>query len=187
MPYYVSKLNLINIRSYDNVEIDFSRSINLLVGNNNSGKSTVIKALYKLQSSHSLGIEDIRKTADYGRILIDLEDITTKEGITFEPHNKENPVKFPATDKVKVVFGVYDNLKETKRGQDSLFFDLNNSFQSDDTGKTKISDSENKEFLFLISAVYLILKHTIILFTLFSLKEKQVNIVINLGKERLIQ
>lgn len=138
MPYYVSKLNLINIRSYDNVEIDFSRSINLLVGNNNSGKSTVIKALYKLQSSHSLGIEDIRKTANYGRILIDLEDITTKEGITFEPHNKENPVKFPATDKVKVVFGVYDNLKETKRGRIRFFLTLIIRFKVMIRGKQKL-------------------------------------------------
>ncbi|MBK6827253.1 MAG: hypothetical protein IPG86_10380 [Chitinophagaceae bacterium] len=37
-----------------------SKSINLLVGNNNSGKSTIIKSPFKLQNIHSLGMNDNR-------------------------------------------------------------------------------------------------------------------------------
>jgi predicted ATPase len=146
---YVSKLALINIRSYTKMELDFSQSINILVGNNNSGKSTVIKALYKLQNSSSLGIEDVRKTLNYGRVFINLEDITQKEGLAFEINNKENTVKFPNTNKVKVIFGVYDHLRETKKGQEALFLDLNHLFECDETDKLRVLDQDGKEVPFL--------------------------------------
>lgn len=146
---YVSKLSLLNIRSYKKKELNLSKSINLLVGNNNSGKSTIIKSLFKLQSTHSLGLDDIRKTNEYGRMFIDLEDISRKEREIFELNHKEKIVDFPDTDKVKVLFGIYTNIRETKRGQESLYFDLNNRFELNHEGVLKAFDNNDNELNFL--------------------------------------
>lgn len=146
---YVSNLSLMNIRSYQKVELRLSKSINLLVGNNNSGKSTIIKSLFKLQSIHSLGLDDIRKSNNYGRIFIDIEDVSIKEREVFELIQKEKPVIFPNTDKGKVLFGIYTSLVETKKGQEALFIDLNNRFELDETGKLKVFDKDNAEIQFM--------------------------------------
>lgn len=146
---YVSSLSLLNIRSYQKVELNLSKSINLLVGNNNSGKSTIIKSLFKLQNIHSLGIDDIRKSFSYGRIFIDIEDVSVKEREIFELIQKEKPIVFPNTDKVKVLFGIYTSLVETKKGQEALFIDLNNRFELDETGKLKVFDKDNAEIQFM--------------------------------------
>ena len=41
----ITKLKLINFRNYPKLELDFSKSKNIIIGNNGSGKSNVI-ALY---------------------------------------------------------------------------------------------------------------------------------------------
>lgn len=146
---YVSSLSLMNIRSYPKVELSLSKSINLLVGNNNSGKSTIIKSLFKLQNIHSLGIDDIRKSHNYGRIFIDIEDVSLRERGVFELMQKEKPIVFPDTDKVKVLFGIYNSLVETQKGQESLFIDLNNRFKLDETGRMKVYDKDNAEIEFM--------------------------------------
>lgn len=142
---YVSSLSLINIRSYQKVELDLSRSINLLVGNNNSGKSTIIKSLFKLQNIHTLGLEDIRKSSDYGRIFIDIEDISIKEREVFEMTNKEIPAKFPDTSRIKVLFGIYNSLVETKKKQEAFLFNLNNQFKFYETYKVKVYSQDKAE------------------------------------------
>jgi len=146
---FVSKLTLINTRSYSKMDLNLSPSINILVGNNNSGKSTIIKALYKLQNAGSLGLEDVRKTQDSARVFIDLEDITNAEGVTFQLNNKENPSKFPDTTRVKVVFGIYDSLRDTQKGQESLFFDLNLPWELDEGGKFIIVGPDGQEVPFI--------------------------------------
>ena len=39
---YIKKLSMKNFKSFRDQQIEFSHGINYLVGNNNSGKSTVI-------------------------------------------------------------------------------------------------------------------------------------------------
>jgi chromosome segregation ATPase len=41
----IKSIELINLRSYVDTKIELSENINLLIGANNSGKSTIIKAL----------------------------------------------------------------------------------------------------------------------------------------------
>lgn len=146
---YVSNLGLINIRSFKKMELKLSRSINLLVGNNNSGKSTIIKSLFKLQNVQSLNSNDIRKGSEYGRVFVDLDDISEKERITFELNQKDGMVKFPDTDKVKVLFGLYDSLFEEKKYQEPLFIDANRRFEFDETGKIKFLDEKPDDTPFL--------------------------------------
>ncbi len=76
---YVKQLRLVNIRSFKDTTIEFYPGINLLVGHNNSGKSTIIKSLYKLQDFESIGLDDVRKKANIGRLLTIIDDINANE------------------------------------------------------------------------------------------------------------
>lgn len=45
---YLKKLNLINFKNYTEAELDFSRQINCLTGNNGEGKTTILDAIHYL-------------------------------------------------------------------------------------------------------------------------------------------
>ncbi|WP_206542244.1 AAA family ATPase [Lacinutrix himadriensis] len=42
---YLSKLKITNFRSIKAIELDFNKGVNILIGENNSGKTAVIDAL----------------------------------------------------------------------------------------------------------------------------------------------
>lgn len=50
---YIEKLKLSNFRNYDNLDISFSNTLNIIYGNNGSGKSNVIEAIYLLALTKS--------------------------------------------------------------------------------------------------------------------------------------
>ncbi len=72
---YIKNLTLVNIRSCPKVSLEFSKGINLLIGHNNSGKSTIIKSLYRLQNDNTISIMDLRKQEEQGIIHITLNEI----------------------------------------------------------------------------------------------------------------
>jgi AAA15 family ATPase/GTPase len=74
---WISQLNLENIRGFLGNEnnISPSRNINVIVGHNNSGKSTILNAIYLLQSNYSLTPDDLRKDKETGNIVLTLEDV----------------------------------------------------------------------------------------------------------------
>ena len=146
---FVKSIRLLNIRSFNDTELEFSKAINLLVGNNNSGKSTIIKSLFKLQNLNTLGEDDIRKSSDFGRIYIDIEEISIHEGKTFTLNDKEKKIKFPETNRVKVLFSIYTSLIDTKKGKESLLVDNNLKYLTDTTGKLTLFDNADKEIDFL--------------------------------------
>lgn len=63
---YISKLRIQNFRCFDDVEIEFNEGLNVIIGENNSGKTTIMKALqYFFRGSNSntaLGIDDFNKS-----------------------------------------------------------------------------------------------------------------------------
>lgn len=65
---YIDKLVIKNIRCFEEETLQLSKNINLLVGENNSGKSTIIKSIYKLQEEISIKTSDIRKYSISGII-----------------------------------------------------------------------------------------------------------------------
>ena len=72
---WFSKLNLENIRSFEKAELSFSKGINLLVGPNNSGKSTILLPLLSLQKNlPDLSPTDLRLGATTGRAHILFEE-----------------------------------------------------------------------------------------------------------------
>ena len=49
----LQNLKLLNFRNYDNLEIDFSDTLNIIYGNNGSGKSNLVEAIYLLALTKS--------------------------------------------------------------------------------------------------------------------------------------
>lgn len=72
----VSKVTLNNIRGYENSEIELSPKINLVVGENNSGKTTILKSLLLLQYPLAIIPSDVRGDRNHGFVELKLsEDI----------------------------------------------------------------------------------------------------------------
>src|SRR5882724_7286249 len=87
---YIAGIKLFNIRSYQEASIEFSKKINILVGKNNSGKSTILKAVYCIQKRESLAFLNIRKGSTKGNILITVNVITKTDRGSFIALNAQN-------------------------------------------------------------------------------------------------
>ncbi|RST72490.1 DUF2813 domain-containing protein [Siminovitchia acidinfaciens] len=64
---FISRLNINNFRCFDEIEIEFNEGMNVLIGSNNAGKTTVIKALeliFNRTKSKTLTIDDFNKNVD---------------------------------------------------------------------------------------------------------------------------
>src|ERR1700680_1541119 len=73
---WVSSITINNVKSFaDSGVINLDKRINILIGQNNAGKSVLIKALYLLQNTGVLVGDDVRKGTQGGKIVIGLEDI----------------------------------------------------------------------------------------------------------------
>lgn len=68
----VKSLRIKNIRGFKEQVIKLSDNVTILVGPNNSGKSTIIKALYLLQNN-KLNASDIRFGSVNGEVVLELE------------------------------------------------------------------------------------------------------------------
>ena len=68
---YIQRIEIDGIRCYKRAALDFSRGINLLSGENNSGKSTIIHALHAIQSG-MLGPDSVRFGDPHGSVKIHL-------------------------------------------------------------------------------------------------------------------
>ena len=49
----LKKINLINFRNYSNLELNFSKKINIFIGNNAQGKTNILEAMYVLSVTKS--------------------------------------------------------------------------------------------------------------------------------------
>lgn len=143
---YVSKMELRNFRSYKKQEINFSNGINLIIGPNNSGKTTILKALYNLQDRLSMQPSDIRKTEEYCKVKIELEEISEIERKLFYNYKIEN-THMAAGNRQTVLLGLA-KAPETYV-QDNLCFDSNlNAVINEANGKIRLLNNENREMPF---------------------------------------
>ena len=55
----IRKLNIQNIQSHKNTELEFSPGINAIVGSSNNGKSAILRALYWVRYNRPLGIDNL--------------------------------------------------------------------------------------------------------------------------------
>lgn len=57
---WIERVSLTNVRSFEEAHVNLSKGINVLVGANNSGKSTILHAVGSIQRGGLLGGKDIR-------------------------------------------------------------------------------------------------------------------------------
>ena len=63
---YIAELTISNFRSFNKTTLNFNDGINVIIGQNNAGKTTVIKALdilFNNSSSKRLNINDFNRSA----------------------------------------------------------------------------------------------------------------------------
>lgn len=98
----IDRLELVNYRNYEKLDLSFSPGINVLIGENAQGKTNIMEALYFLSMAKSHRAtndkELIRWDADYGKIKGDvfrkygklpLEIILSKKGKTAKVNHME--------------------------------------------------------------------------------------------------
>ena len=66
---YLQKLTLSNFKNYSEAKLSFSDKINCFVGDNGSGKTNILDAIYYLSFAKSyfnpLAVQNIRHTEDF--------------------------------------------------------------------------------------------------------------------------
>jgi predicted ATPase len=117
---YIKLLELENIRSFEKAKIELHPHINLLVGNNNSGKSTVIKALFALQNRNSLEFDDVRKGREEGKVSMKLEGINGWDAGLFAVNDIERKAK-PKTSTVDIVLALSKRI-DSEQSHREMFF-----------------------------------------------------------------
>ena len=123
---WIKNIYLKDIQSYANAKMEFSKGINLIVGENNSGKSTIIKSLYKLQGNRILGVDNIRKGAYHGQIGIVVGD--SKDYHFGKPDPKDNSVlNLPDSDEHLVIFNFLE------RTENSFYLNAKNNLLFSDS------------------------------------------------------
>jgi len=98
---WIKELTLKNIRSFPETTFHFSRGINILVGPNNAGKSTVLLPLLSLQDGlPQLMRGDVRLGAPEGRVDVSIADVEERylrkkwENLWFESEKGHNEFLF---------------------------------------------------------------------------------------------
>jgi AAA15 family ATPase/GTPase len=108
---HVSTLKLEDIRNFPVLEIQLSKNINIIVGPNNSGKSSAIRSIYQLQNFNSLGISDIRLGRAFGLIEMELDNISAEARLKY--FSGKNPLEV-GISKCKVQFKIMKPEQEKK-------------------------------------------------------------------------
>ena len=97
----VNKLSVQNIRSHDKFNLTLSPTITVLTGNNGSGKTSLLEALYiALQGKSFKGSDNdvLKHNSPWWRINIEFND-NIKRMVTFDPNLSSGRKKFIIDDK----------------------------------------------------------------------------------------
>jgi predicted ATP-dependent endonuclease of OLD family len=116
---YISKLKIKNFKCFDEVEINFDPNFNLIVGKNNSGKSTIFEALRLWQ----LAIQQFY-TKRTGKIGDGENNIGFYKKYQFEPLELSD-LSFLRIDSL---YNILNHNTKIKFEGDELQFDYNNTF-----------------------------------------------------------
>ncbi|GHN02564.1 hypothetical protein WSM22_40530 [Cytophagales bacterium WSM2-2] len=79
---YVKSIELFNIKSYPSLKLDLSENINILVGANNSGKSSIIRSVLNLQYP-AFTSADIRSQENDAKIFTTVTDVDSADNRAF--------------------------------------------------------------------------------------------------------
>ena len=114
----IQKINLKNFRCHDEFELDCNRPTTLIIGENGSGKTSVLEAIYlalRGKSFKGVDSEIIKRDKDFYRAEIDLYD-AQKIIIRYDGHKKEfeidgrKSLRLPKKNRYPVVLFEPDNI-----------------------------------------------------------------------------
>lgn len=125
---FIKKLSLKNFRNYKTAEVEFTKNINILIGNNAQGKTSLIEGIYALSTtkSHrtSKDIQMIRFEQDFAKIsaIIEMPNdddgalslSITKKGKTAKYNEVPAPRLSEYIGKLKTVFFAPEDLELIK-------------------------------------------------------------------------
>jgi AAA15 family ATPase/GTPase len=86
---WISQVTLNNFRSFENANIQLSKGINLIVGANNSGKSTLLKSMLWLQNGFGCNSKDLRIFENNGYVNLWIKEVKKE----FRSHNGKTLLK----------------------------------------------------------------------------------------------
>ncbi|MBD2434301.1 AAA family ATPase [Fischerella muscicola] len=72
---WVSEITLNNFRCFSDASLQLSKGINLIIGSNNSGKSTLLKSILWLQLGFTLNNKDLRIFHNSGYVQLYLKEV----------------------------------------------------------------------------------------------------------------
>ena len=146
---YVTKLDLVNFRNYQELHIEFPKGLNLIVGPNASGKTNLIEALYYLSLARSFKkAEDkdlIRFNEEIAEIQLAYQNKENKHLITAKLSSKGKLITFD-NEKLKSVSSLIGKLLAISYYPNSV-----NLFRLDPMTRRNFLDSS----ISLISSKYL--------------------------------
>src|SRR5687768_2652147 len=83
---WISEVRIHSFRGFRDSGVRFARRANVLIGPNNGGKSSIIRAVLFLQENAPVSAQDVRLSADSAQIEIQLEDLDN--GYVFKEDRK---------------------------------------------------------------------------------------------------
>jgi len=119
---FIKKLSLSNFRNYHRLEIDFSNHINVVIGKNAQGKTSLIEAIFALSTtkSHrtSKDLQMVRMGEEFGKIdgivesdeIFDLTLVLSKKGKRAKYNGIDFRLLSEYIGKLKVVFFAPEDL-----------------------------------------------------------------------------
>lgn len=156
----ITKIKLKNFRNYDDLEMTFSDTLNIIYGNNGSGKSNLIEAIYLLALTKSFRTNNDENLIEKGKLSCDVKGtIETNEKITYEVNiSPEGKKVFIDSDKVGKMSDYVSRINII------LYNPLDNKIINDSPAiRRKMLDIEisqiNKDYLIYLSNYNKILKN----------------------------
>ena len=61
----INSLNLTNYRNYENIELEFSPQINMIIGQNGQGKTNIVEAIHFLSFAKSFRTNKDKETIQF--------------------------------------------------------------------------------------------------------------------------
>ncbi|MGB3946748.1 MAG: AAA family ATPase [Bacteroidia bacterium] len=135
----IKSIELINLKSYKNSKIEFSEKINLLIGANNSGKSTIIKSLLNLQY-RIFDKKDIRATQRYAKIYTEIIKIDTeKDNRSF--YSTKNPKEYEESKEFTICWGIGKN----DQPEDNFYYNPNHNIKRVEFDRVVVKNRHNQK------------------------------------------
>ena len=123
---FIKKLSLKNLRNYDSLNLEFKKNINIIIGNNAQGKTSLVESLYALSTTKShrtnKDVQMIKFEEDFLRIVADVQsdgdfEVTLAISKDGKKASLNGVVKKKLTDfigELKVVFFAPEDLEIVK-------------------------------------------------------------------------